>query len=325
MPAWETTRERKMTGTDPELRQRRLRWAAEQLGLKPDASLDEVRAAWLRRLPAEDFVPSSELRWALTALLRRQNEGGWEARADEAAAVAEEERLRSEVEAFTEQFWDISVSERRRRWEQLRDRCAFAPALRARLRLLEAGLDDVSIPDKAGERTRTVELAGHLRDLFALRPGVRARARQSLLLDMEGDREEWKHAAHRLRYAYPKLAALGNDLLDKIIAAVPIPKSLPKKPPPQPTAAKSELASPLRYLWILVSIAVGLFRAACIDRPSSPPTEKWREVLQEGEHRPAVRYEDANERVRQLLKQQREENRKQEKTRKNDKTGGKYP
>ena len=48
-----------------------LRWAAEQLGLEPDATPEEVRAAWLRLLPDEDFVPLSEWHWSLAAMLRR--------------------------------------------------------------------------------------------------------------------------------------------------------------------------------------------------------------------------------------------------------------
>lgn len=270
MPAWETTREKKMTGTDPERLERRLRWAAEQLGLSPDASLDEVRAAWLRRLPAEEFVPSSELRWALAALLRRPSEGGWEARADEAASVTEEEKLRGEVEMFAEQLWDFPAEERRRRWDELSDRCAFAPALRARLRLLEVGLENVPMPNEGEEKAHTIELAGHLCELFVLRPRTRTCARHALLLRMEADKEEWKHAARRLRRAYPKLAALGNDLLDKITTAMPMPKTLPKKPPPQPTAAKSGEKSPARYIWVIVGIVVGLVRVACNDNKPTP-------------------------------------------------------
>lgn len=269
MPAWETTREKKMTGIDPERLERRQRWAAEQLGLRPDASLDEVRAAWLRRLPAEEFVPSSELRWALAALLRRPSEGGWEARADEAASATEADRLRGEVEAFAEQFWDYPGEERRRRWEELSEHCAFAPSLRARLRLLEVGLEDVPIPNKGEEENHTIELASHLRELFVLRPRSRTCARHALLLLMEADKEQWIHAVGRLRHAYPKLAALGNDLLDKITTAAPMPKSLPKKPPPQPTADESEGGLSGRFIWIIVVIVVGLCRAACnVNKPT---------------------------------------------------------
>lgn len=278
MPAWETTRESKMTGIDPERLERRLRWAAEQLGLRPDASPEEVRAAWLRRLPAEDFVPSSELCWSLATLLRRQREGEWEARADEAATVAEEERLRVEVEAFAIEFWNLSVEERRRRWEALRDRCAFAPALRARLRLLEAGLG-VASGEQAGEDTCVVELARLVRELFFLRPGPRALARQNLVRRLQNDRA-WKVAARRLRYVNPTLAALGNDLLDKLLSETPRLVHLEyadnrRERTRQPTAAKSGSSGCGWSTWAIVVIAMGILRLFATvfkeDSSSHPP------------------------------------------------------
>ena len=52
-----------MTGIDPDALECRRRWAAEQLGLAPDASTGDIRQCWLRRLGDEAFVPSAELRW----------------------------------------------------------------------------------------------------------------------------------------------------------------------------------------------------------------------------------------------------------------------
>lgn len=297
MRAWETIRERKMTGIDPERLERRLRWAAEQLELSPDASLDEVRAAWLRRLPAEDFVPSSELRWALTALLRRSSEGGAEARADEAAAVAEEERLRGEVEAFAEQFWEVPSEERRRRWEELRGRCAFAPALRARLHLLEAGLDCVATVDEAREEARVVTLANHIREWFILRPGPRARVQQDLLQAIQEDRKAWKAAARRLRRVCPKLAALGNDLLD----------SFAKKLRQQLAAANAR--GNLRWAKLIsasciIGVAVSLLAGFAIHLSPPPSTMPTRPRQNSGDDRfpPAV-WEKVNE-IRGLTKEE---------------------
>jgi hypothetical protein len=214
MPAWKTTREVTMTGIDPEALERCLRWAAEQLEVSANASAEEVRAAWLRRLPADDFVPSSEARYALHTLLHPQAEDGWRTKAQEAADEQDEERLRGEVEAFAVQFWEVPLGERRQRWQSLAERCAFAPALRARLRQLEAGLD-VNARDLS-EDARVVELAEHVSELFVLRPGPRARARQAFLRRTRANREEWRTAARRLCCVSPKLAALGKDLLNKI-------------------------------------------------------------------------------------------------------------
>ena len=276
-----------MTGIDPERLERRLRWAAEQLGLSPHASPEEVRAAWLRRLPEDDFVPSSESHWALAALLRRQQERGWETRADEAASVAAEERLRGEVEAFAAQFWDFSTDERRRRWEELAGRCAFAPALRTRLRLLKAGLDCSPLGNEVAEDAGVVKLAGHIQTLFVLRPGPRAHARQAILRRMRSDREKWKTAAPRLRHACPDFASLGDDLLDRICTtkaktkkhAKRQPKPLPIKsvdPHPEqvspPNVEKSRPARPRWLLLMLTPLLLVLLRLACSEKQSSTPT-----------------------------------------------------
>jgi hypothetical protein len=250
-------REGKMTGIDPDRLERRLRWAAEQLGLSPHASLEAVRAAWLRRLPAEEFVPSSELSWALAALLRRQSEGGWEARADEAAAVAEEERLRSEVEAFAAGFWDLPPDGRRSGWRELLDRAKFTPALRERLRLLELGLGCVPFVDETKEDTRVIELAYLVRDLFVLRPRPSARAQQDVLERVWGDRRKWRKAGQRLRRGYPKLASLGKGLLVKMEKA-------PLRPTPftKGRAFAYQLMSP--EAWALLTIGLALVFVGCV-------------------------------------------------------------
>jgi hypothetical protein len=287
-----------MTGTDPERLERRLRWAAEQLGLSPDASPEEVRAAWLRRLPHEDFVPPTEQRWALVALLRRQPEGEWEKRADEAAAVEEVARLRQAVEAFVEKFWLLAPEDRRRHWQALKKRCAHAPAVQACLRLLEAGLPlPPALPEPANE-TREDELASQVRDLFLLRPEARARARQTLLLRMRKDWSEWRMAVRRLRKQNPALAALGADLLDKVVTTTGEPAQLPRKPPPRPKAAtQPQQQSRTWPVWVIVGIAIGIVRAALnSSHPSpTPPTftfpDKsfpWNEINQ----KPAFDFEE---------------------------------
>ena len=40
----------------------------------------------------------------------------------------EEDRLRIEVDEFAAEFFKLDVAERRRRWQELRSRCAFAAA-----------------------------------------------------------------------------------------------------------------------------------------------------------------------------------------------------
>jgi hypothetical protein len=263
-----------MTGIDPDGRERRLRWAAEQLGLSPHASADEVRAAWLRRLSADDFVPSSESRWALEVLLQRQPEGGWMKKADEAASRWEEERLRGEVEAFALGFWDLPTEERRRRWQMLTDRCTFAPALCARLRRLEAGLDVDSSNPVDGKKV--IELVEHVRELFVLRPEPRARARQKILHSIHANWNEWRIPAQRLRHAYPTIAALGKVLLDEIRRGKPMtirPRIRPQ-PHPQPSEEKNIDWSSLKWTWIVVGVCLAFLRIYD-HKPSSPPAPPY--------------------------------------------------
>jgi hypothetical protein len=258
-----------MTGTDPETLQRRLRWAAEQLELDPAASPSEVRAAWLRLLAEEGFVPPSEWRLAVQVLLRRQPEGGWADRADAAASLAEEERLRGEVEAFADQFWDFTPEHRRQRWEELTARCAFSPVLRARLRLLERGLGAIPFPSEPDEPARVAALADQVRELFVLRPESRGRSRQAMLRRMQDAMGEWKAAARRLRRAFPALATLGADLLDRVEKWTSQPPRLPKKPPAQPAANTGRRKSTSWPVWLVVGIAIAILRGASSSHNSS--------------------------------------------------------
>jgi hypothetical protein len=280
--AWVMTREKKMTGIDPERRKRRLRWAAEHLEVNPGATPDEVRADWLQRLPMLDFVPPSEDRAALAALLRRQREGGWEASADQQAYAWEEEQLRGEVEAFAQQFWEILPDERRRRWEELANRCAFAPTLRARLSMLEAGLT-VDSREQPGENALVIGLGRHIREQFVLRPGPRAVARQ-LLLSRIQEHGEWTVAARHLRHVYPALASLGSDLLNRLRTETPQLPHLDfaasrRQHAPQPaTANTGESQSPWRLMWFLVVVAVTILRlfSTAFKGDSSSPSQPVR-------------------------------------------------
>lgn len=335
-PAWEMNRETTMTGIDPERRERRLRWAAEQLGLNPHASAEEIRAAMLQRLPDEDFVPLSEDRGALAALLRRPAEGGWEARADQEAYWWEQVQLRGEVEAFAQQFWDVPAEERRRRWEALADRCAFAPALRARLRLLEVGLDCDAHLNEAEVDSRVIELANHVRELFVLRPGSRARTRQAILRRMTGspknECKEWKAAARRLRRAHPKFASLANDLLDKVEKATAKSKRVRKKLPAMTTARNTGGNSSRWPMWVTIGIVVGIVRAcSTISNPPTPPQsttfqlpERWKDTLEKQKIDNEKWKEDAKRIIDKLDKQKERQGQERDKN-KSDKLGGKSP
>jgi hypothetical protein len=283
-----------MTGIDPERRRRRLRWAADQLGLDAGASADEVRAAWMRQLAEEDFVPAGEGRRALAVLLGPAETLAVR-RAEEAAAAEEEERLRDEVEAFAARFWEAPPTERRARWEDLSARCAFAPALRARLGLLEPGLGAIAVPRELAEDGRVVELGRQVRDQFVLRPGPRARARQEALRRTRDYREDWQDASWRLRQGWPALAALGTDFLNELEAGSP--------PPEQPERAAEPAGSAAipGWVWtILGALGLALVRGcASLIHHNPPPPEAPFVVPQDNEEQ----QRRINREVQDLLEQ----------------------
>src|SRR4051794_20923849 len=99
------------------------RWAAGRLGIAPEADAGAARAALLRRLPGDDFVPPPDVHAAGRLVVGRP----WGPVAEAAAFAADAGRLGPEVEAFAECFWSLPVPERRRRWRELSEACAGVP------------------------------------------------------------------------------------------------------------------------------------------------------------------------------------------------------
>jgi hypothetical protein len=257
-----------MTGTDPEREARRRRWAAAQLGVAPDASPEEARSAFLRRLPEEDFVPPAAWAWAVRVLCG-DRPGPWQSAADAEAARAAGEGLRDEVEEFAGRFWALQPAERRARWDGLVARAAFSPPLRARLDAVAAGLDVPAPGPARGDDLRAAELARRVGELFVLRPGPRARAWQAFWEEIRDSRREWRRATRVFRRRRPDLAALLPDEVGELAAAATTkPPAAPRKP--RPTASAGP-AKDYRWAFYVVLMAVGVvFRA--VTGPSTAPT-----------------------------------------------------
>jgi hypothetical protein len=185
-------------------------WAARLLGVQPDVTPDEVRALFRRRLAEEDFLSPPTWQQAVAVLT------GAEAPAAVrlAAAFEEEERLREEVEAFAVRFFGYAPEERERRWQELADRGGFAPALAARLEQLKPGL--AIDPVTGGNGDRADQLAGHVLELFVLRPSERAFRRRVLSQELRQDLTGCRKAVRQLRERYPSLAALQKEWLDEL-------------------------------------------------------------------------------------------------------------
>jgi len=202
------------TDTAPEKPWQR-RWAAEQLGVRETAAGTEARTVFLRRLVESDFVPPQLWPQALAILEGRQTSGAGRRAAETTALRAEVERLRHEVEAFAQRFWNFSVDERRQRWEQLRSTCANVPALSAWLERLEHGLDigpmkvDLDVP-------LVTDLLRSLRQMYVLRPADWAARRCELLADAGLDVVRWQAAVAAVLREFPETAALQPTLLREL-------------------------------------------------------------------------------------------------------------
>jgi hypothetical protein len=252
------------TGTPPETTARLLtRWAAEQLELEPNVSLREARAAFVAKLPDEDFVPP--LRWQQAYRVLGADAVG---PAVVVQALADEEtRLRTEVECFAVEFWQLNGERRRERWQEIFAACAALPTLAARLRALEPGLKIATeaAPSDAAAR----ELIEILRELFILRPLPRAIRRQEFLRELGADRiRQMEKAARELRGT--PFAALAPDLIEQLTSwsyrAELRPKVRRQREKAAAAAAAAERARSTssgnsgRFAWLYIAIAVGLIR-----------------------------------------------------------------
>src|SRR5581483_6909525 len=119
-----------MTPRDPAAR------AAAALGLSPGATPAELTAAFLRRLPAEGYVPPEAWAAGLNAA------AGTGLPVTPAAATDEAARLAEDVGAFAALFWLLPPATRRARWQALTARRPGWPVA-LRLAALEPGLDVV--------------------------------------------------------------------------------------------------------------------------------------------------------------------------------------
>jgi hypothetical protein len=185
-------------------------WAARQVGISADAPPAEVRGALLREVTRCGFVPIPERHAAWQALFTPSGTPTPE------MLLAEEARLRGEVDDFAAGFFATPVASRQHRWQALSAQCAFSPPLTARLAALqpalglELRLGDIGTP-------RTAQLASHIAGLFVLAPAARAAQRQSVLRSMQPDIGGWEEVARQLQAVAPAVAALEPTLLTTIL------------------------------------------------------------------------------------------------------------
>jgi hypothetical protein len=179
--------------------------AAAVLDLSATADGPVARAAFLRRLTDDNFVPPEVAVAAVNALAGTAIPLTPEATAEAMPA------LREEVDAFAAQYWALAPAARRERWANLSSRCDAGPDA-VFLAQLELGLDLAIVPFSDAD---AAELAEKARGLYVLRPRERAVSRAEWLADWLRGRD-WRPAVHELREADPSTAELEPTLLDRL-------------------------------------------------------------------------------------------------------------
>lgn len=186
--------------------------AAASLGVSEDADAAAARAAFLRRVAAEGFIPPEECVAAARQLASVPLPLSREQQQEEEAVQ------RAAVEAFAAGYWNFEPSERRAYWQTLVQHTTFSPA-RLRLERLEAGLE---LHSPRHVNPLVAELADAVKELFIL-DGRAEFIRRLAWLEERSDRlADYRDAARRFRTDLPDLAKLAPDffreLMDPIVA-----------------------------------------------------------------------------------------------------------
>ncbi|HEY3789454.1 MAG TPA: hypothetical protein VGL71_11395 [Urbifossiella sp.] len=186
--------------------------AAQSLGVAADASAESARAAFLRRVAADDFAPPEGCVSAANTLANVALPLSPEAIAEAGA------NQRALVEAFAAAYWSMEPAQRRSRWDELLGETTDHYA-RFRLEKLENGL---ALAVKTHDNPLVQEIADAISALYVLGPRDRAIQRTIWLAEHREQIDDLRDAARRFR---PD-AELGVELLSALFkgkALVPVP------------------------------------------------------------------------------------------------------
>ncbi len=193
----------------------RFAWACGVFGLQPGATQQAIRAAILAHLDEANFVPPAAWRQAIWLLSDPKAPQAWPENGYDAFHEALENSLAEDVDAFATQFFSLPRGPRRAKWTQLLEQLTAFPRLRARLTLLQPGLD-VEAATSADQNPQDAIVVDRIRRLFVLKPADQDAQRRQWLATMTGD---WKPVVRRVRAKYPKLAQLDADFLAALASA----------------------------------------------------------------------------------------------------------
>lgn len=252
------------------------RWAADQLNAAPTATAEEARTAFVRLLPKHDFVPSFEVWQAFHLLNQGHEQSSLRTDSQMQAFLAEENRLRPELEQFAESFWEHEPSQRRTLWNDLALRCAFSPFLLDRLKQLEPALEQEVI--KAEPKDMAAQIAQIAQCLFVMRPETRARARQEWLKANSKHSANWARHARRAVQYYPELSAYKIGIITQLTTQDAIQKQAAKQRRKfglnsngTRRLKRSKGALPWWLICVLIGVFTRLFTAGCISGNTRNP------------------------------------------------------
>jgi hypothetical protein len=299
-------------------------WAARTLGIPEGIDEASARAALLRELASDGFVPPLVRQIAWTAFLDPQ------APLPDAARRAAEVRLRAEIDDFAAEFFSLAPEERGRQWQTLAARAAGSASLAARLAALEPGLNVVP---PAQENPKVARLSAAVVSLFVLAPLARAAQRQAVLHGMKADMAAWEAAARVLSKTAPAIAALDSPLMDSIrfwqkvqanleqarAGARPRARSAPKAPVAAPRPSGSSQLPMKTLIWIGIVVIGGGARVCSglgsHSSNSAPPPRFEQPRFQPVD---VQKQDDWQRMLEQIQKQQDEDRKRQQQWQKDD-------
>lgn len=210
-------------------------WAAQELKVGPEATRDEIRAAYLRALP-DDLVPADD--WAGPLFVLRGMENSILAR------TMIEADVRNRIEEFARNLFLFLPVERKATFECLSRIAEPYPNLSARLNVLRPLLK-ITEEDLQGIPAQLDSAWKFVCSLATAEPSASRSMRQQLLMSMDClKRKEFHSLARHLRRKHPE-----------VVRAFITPLTVPILAPPNPGYA---ITDAIYFLMQEVAIATAV-------------------------------------------------------------------
>lgn len=188
-------------------------WAQHALGIDAAPGTDKWQSQVLQQLTASDFMPPDDWYDAIDVYQGAASVepelvplGYFRDREDEA---------QEQVGQFASQYFDLVPQDRRDKWEELTERCAPWPVLKARLEWLGRGLKVV--PTMSATVAPSIIELGNLVCRKYLRISENDERKSWLQVRLMRQKiNQWEKVAQRFRIEYPELYALLPEFVDSL-------------------------------------------------------------------------------------------------------------